>query len=231
MGPPATALVADAHLGGPGGPAAPLIEQLGALPGRAERLVLLGDIFHFWVGHEKYETAEIAAFAPCLAALRAAGVAVDYVEGNRDFFLPGARYAPLFDRVAREIPFEAGGRRCLAVHGDGINAADWSYRVWRRFSKSVPSRAAFLHLPGPLARRIANAAERAIARTNYRHRRRVPEEAILAWGARRLAEGYDLLLLGHFHEERRWRLPEGEIWLLEAWFRSRRVEWLGGGSG
>nr|HPK66766.1 UDP-2,3-diacylglucosamine diphosphatase [Thermoanaerobaculia bacterium] len=86
MGPPATALVADAHLGGPGGPAAPLIEQLGALPGRAERLVLLGDIFHFWVGHEKYETAEIAAFAPCLAALRAAGVAVDYVEGNRDFF-------------------------------------------------------------------------------------------------------------------------------------------------
>ncbi|HQP94234.1 MAG TPA: hypothetical protein PK570_09810, partial [Thermoanaerobaculia bacterium] len=84
---------------------------------------------------------------------------------------------------------------------------------------------------GPLARRIANAAERAIARTNYRHRRRVPEEAILAWGARRLAEGYDLLLLGHFHEERRWRLPGGEIWLLEAWFRSRRVEWLGGGSG
>ncbi|MCL4839940.1 MAG: hypothetical protein KJ058_18465, partial [Thermoanaerobaculia bacterium] len=77
----------------------------------------------------------------------------------------------------------------------------------------------------------AHSAERALARTNFRHRLRIPEEAILEYGARRLAEGHDLLLLGHFHEERRWRLPEGEIWLLEAWFRSRRVEWLGDGGG
>lgn len=228
---PATALVADAHLGGPGGPAAALIAQLADLPGRAGRLVLLGDIFHLWVGHERYETAEIAAFAPCLATLRAAGVAVDYVEGNRDFFLPGVRYAPLFDRVAREVAFEAAGRRCLAVHGDGLSADDRLYRFWRWLSKSPPARAAFLHLPGPVARRLAHSAERALARTNFRHRLRIPEEAILEYGARRLAEGHDLLLLGHFHEERRWCLPQGEIWLLEAWFRSRRVEWLGGGGG
>jgi hypothetical protein len=35
------------------------------------------------------------------------------------------------------------------------------------------------------------------------------------------------MVLGHFHEERRWRVAGGEVWLLEAWFSSRRVEWLG----
>ena len=42
-----------------------------------------------------------------------------------------------------------------------------------------------------------------------------------------LAEGHDVLLLGHFHEPRTFRVQGGEIRLLYAWFRSRQVEWLG----
>ena len=43
---------------------------------------------------------------------------------------------------------------------------------------------------------------------------------------RRLAEGHDVLLLGHFHEPRVWPVAGGEVRLLDAWFRSREVEWL-----
>ncbi len=47
----AVAVLADAHLGGPGGPAGPLIEQLRALPEQGcTRLVLLGDLFQAWIG-------------------------------------------------------------------------------------------------------------------------------------------------------------------------------------
>ena len=38
--------------------------------------------------------------------------------------------------------------------------------------------------------------------------------------------GHDVLLLGHFHEPRQLRVAGGEVRLLDAWFRSRRVEWL-----
>ena len=44
---------------------------------------------------------------------------------------------------------------------------------------------------------------------------------------RRLADGHDVLLLGHFHDARSWRVAGGEVRMLDAWFRSRRVEWLG----
>ena len=37
----------------------------------------------------------------------------------------------------------------------------------------------------------------------------------------------DVLLLGHFHEERTWPVGNGEVRLLEAWFKSRRVERFG----
>ncbi len=82
-------------------------------------------------------------------------------------------------------------------------------------------------IPGPLARRIVHGTERALAQTNFKHKMRIPEEVVRTYAARRLAEGHDSLLVGHFHEERRWSVPGGDVWLLEAWFRTRRLEWLG----
>lgn len=221
------ALLADAHIGGPGGSAEPLVEQLATLLARdCNRLVILGDLFQVWVGARRYETPEIRAVLGALESLAAAGVRLDYVEGNRDFFLAGSPYAGVFTTVGAELAFSVGGRRYLAVHGDGLNEKDRQYLFWRWLSKSPPSRWAMRRLPRRLAGWSVERAERELAKTNFKHKSRVPEGAILAYARRRLAEGHDELLLGHFHEERLWRLPEGTVWLVDAWFRSRRIEWL-----
>ncbi|MEL7060413.1 MAG: UDP-2,3-diacylglucosamine diphosphatase [Acidobacteriota bacterium] len=222
------AVVADSHLGGPGGEGRDLVEQLRALPAQGCRhLVLLGDIFHVWVGSQKFETEEVRRVVPEIRALRAAGLRVDYVEGNRDFFLDRGPYADAFDSIVRELPLTlADGRRALAVHGDGLNDDDWRYRFWRWLSKSSPARALVLGLPGPIARRAVAGTEERLAQTNFKHRDAIPEAAIRAYARRRLAEGYDRLLLGHFHEPHRFDEGTGEIHLLDAWFRSRRVEWV-----
>lgn len=223
----AVALIADAHLGGPGGEAGPLVAQLDALPGLgAERLVLMGDIFQGWVGFERFETAAVRQVVAALRRLRAAGVRVDYIEGNRDFFLARGPYADAFDAVCREVAFEAGGRRYLAVHGDGLDRRDWKYRFWRRASKSWLSRQVISKTPRRLARRLVESTERSLSKTNLEHKRFIPEDVLRAYAERRLAEGHDALLVGHFHEEHRWAVAGGEVWLLEAWYDSRRVEWL-----
>ena len=224
----AVAVVADAHLGGPGGAAAPLLAQLAELPARGCRhLLLLGDLFQAWIGSRRFETPEISATVDLLRRLRAAGVRVDYIEGNRDFYLAASPYADAFDSVGTEVAFVAGGRRVLAVHGDGLNDRDRQYLFWRWLSKSPPVRALVLHLPGFVARRFVHSTEQRLAQTNFKHKRRIPEEAIRAYAERRLVEGHDLLVLGHFHEPRTWQVRGGEVRLLEAWFASRRIEWLG----
>jgi UDP-2,3-diacylglucosamine hydrolase len=225
--PSSVALVADAHLSGPGGPAGPLVAQLATLPDQGcRRLVLMGDLFQAWVGFRSFETADVRAMVAALRDLRARGMTVEYVEGNRDFFLAGSPYADAFDRVALETSFEAGGVRYLAVHGDGLNDDDWKYRFWRRLSKSAPVRFLVGSVPGALATRIVHSTERRLSRTNFKHRAALPEAAIRAYAERRLAEGHDVLLLGHFHEGRVWKVDGGEVRLLDAWFRSRAVEWL-----
>lgn len=222
------AVLADAHLGGPGGPAPPLVAQLAALPAEGcTRLVVLGDLFQAWVGDRKFETEEIAAAVPALRHLRRSGVHVDYIEGNRDFFLAAGPYADAFDSVGREVAFAAGGCRYLAVHGDGIDERDWQYRFWRGLSKSRLGRSAILNFPRPFARRMVASMEGHLSRTNFKHKIAIPEAAIRKYAERRLAEGHDVLLLGHFHEARLWQVAGGEVRLLEAWFTSRRIERFG----
>lgn len=222
------AVVADSHLSGPGGPAGPLIDQLEALPGQGYgRLVLLGDIFQAWIGSPRFETADIAALAAALRGLRQRGMRIDYIEGNRDFYLKDSPYADAFDFVGTEVVFEAGGKRYLAVHGDGINDRDWQYRFWRKLSKSAPVRLAVTQIPRPLAHRLVHSTEQRLSQTNFKHKSRLPEAEIRAYAECRLAQGHDVLLLGHFHEARHWQVRGGEVRVLEAWFSSRRVELFG----
>ena len=220
----ALAIVADAHLDGPGGAAGPLIAQLRALPEQGcEHLLLLGDLFQAWVGFPQFEPPGLGELLAVVAGLRARGIRVDYLEGNRDFFLAGSPYATFFDFVGDEVAFSHGGVRYLAVHGDGLDDKDVQYRLWRRATKSFPVRLAMRYLPARLARRLVDSTERKLAQTNFKHRLAIPTAAIERFAARRLHAGHDVLLLGHFHEERRWRVPGGEVWLLPAWFQTRRI--------
>jgi UDP-2,3-diacylglucosamine hydrolase len=222
------AIVADAHLCGPGGPPDHFVEQIQALPETGCRhLVLLGDIFQAWVGLPRFETPQIRELLGALEVLRSRGLKVSYVEGNRDFFLDEGRYARALDEVAREVAFEVAGVRYLAVHGDGIDDRDLPYRFWRWASKSMPSRVLMRRLPARWAQRLVTSTERRLATVGFKHKTRIPRQAIERYATGRLAEGHDVLVLGHFHEPARWAVGGGEVWLIDAWFRSQRLEILG----
>lgn len=221
------ALVADAHLGGSDARPEELAEQLESLAGTdCERLVLLGDIFHVWVGDRRFESAAIRTVFPVLEALRRQGLSIDYIEGNRDFFLAGSVYSRAFSSVGTETVVDGTGGRTLLVHGDGLDPSDRQYRFWRWLSKSALSRALILNLPTSMARRALHRTEARIARTNFRHRQGLPRQAITRYAEARLAEGFDTLIVGHFHEGAEWAVEGGTVRLVDAWFRSRRIEWV-----
>ncbi|MDX1643061.1 MAG: UDP-2,3-diacylglucosamine diphosphatase [Thermoanaerobaculia bacterium] len=225
--PSRVALVADAHLGGYGGAADRLIAQLERLPEEGcGRLVLLGDIFHVWVGARQFETPEIRRVHRVLEELAAAGIRLDYVEGNRDFFLADSPYAEPFETISTEVAIESDGRRYLAVHGDGIDRSDRQYLFWRWLSKSALSRFLILHLPASIADWALHRTEASLARTNFEYRQQIPQEAIRRFAESELERGFDEILLGHYHAARTWRVDGGTVRILDAWFDSHRIEWL-----
>jgi UDP-2,3-diacylglucosamine hydrolase len=191
--------------------------------------LFLGDLFHIWVGDRRYETRQIGACVPAIRRVRERGIETVYIEGNRDFFLSGSVYASAFTEVTLEHSFVCGGVRYLAAHGDGINAADRRYLFWRWLSKSALSRALFQRIPGRAARAIVHRAERKLARTNFRHRRHLPVQALEAFGRDRLKQGHDVVLLGHFHRDWNCQIGKGEVRIVDAWYQTPALLWLQGG--
>ena len=149
------AVFADSHLGQAEGDADDFLGALAAVRRRGfGTVVLLGDIFQYFIGDRKFETPLVRRVVEGWAALAADGLSLRYVEGNRDFFLKGSPWAKPFSAYGDTDGLEVAGRRYAFVHGDRINTSDLPYRFWRVLSKNPVSFAVMKILPGPVARAI-----------------------------------------------------------------------------
>jgi UDP-2,3-diacylglucosamine pyrophosphatase LpxH len=217
------AVFADCHVGRRPGDEGPFLEAMETARRRgAKHLTLLGDIFHFFIAHPKFETPAIRRFLDAVRRLREAGVGVTYVEGNRDFFLRGSYVESLFESVCDEQTFESGGVRFLATHGDLLNEKDRPYRFWRLLSKNTLSRAALSFVPREAGNRFVWRVEARLYRSNFKHKTRLPVEMIRAFAARRFRQGVDVLLLGHFHRAWSEAVDGGRVEILPAFVDERR---------
>ena len=216
-------MFADAHLGQVERDGDDFLAALAAVSARGfKTIVLLGDIFHYFIGDPRFETPLVSRILGGWRDLAAAGTSLRYVEGNRDFFLDGTPFVASFAFYGLADGLDVGGTRYAFVHGDRVNTRDLPYRFWRVLSKNTVSRAVLKLLPGPLARAIVARTESRLYRSNFKHKTLLPEEALRNEGRRARLAGYDAVLVGHFHVERTLAGPDGVTHVLPAWLEERR---------
>lgn len=221
-------MFADAHLGQVEGDADDLLASLEAVRQRGfSTAVLLGDIFHYFIGHPKLETPFLRRTLDGFSAVAGRGLRLRYVEGNRDFFVAGTPYAAPFAAYGLTDGLEVAGATYAFVHGDRVNTADLPYRFWRVISKNPVARAALGVIPGSLARAIVAKTEARLYRSNFRHKKKLPEAALRAEGRQARAQGYDALLVGHFHVGRTYAGADGVTHVLPAWLEERKHAEIG----
>jgi UDP-2,3-diacylglucosamine hydrolase len=217
------AVFADCHVGRSPDDDAPFLGALDrAVQRGAREITFLGDIFHFFIAHPKFETPQIRRFLAAAEALARRGVSLTYVEGNRDFFLRGSYVERYFRLVADEEAFVEGGKRFLAMHGDLLNERDLPYRFWRAVSKNPLSRLSLHVIPKKAGNRFVWKTEARLYRSNFKHKKRLPVEMIRRFAERRFREGYEVLLLGHFHKSWSEKVDSGRVEILPAFVDERR---------
>lgn len=200
---------------------------LDSLGDTASRIVFMGDLFNLWVGRRELEQPHQRAVIERLASLRSAGTVVRYLEGNRDFRLAPA-YAgwALDDAVEHGVEERFGSRRIYAIHGDLANPQDRLYRAWRRLARSPAAWLGLGLVPRRRRLRFVEGLENRLRRANLDFKRAFPERQVRDYAAQFLAQGYDTVVLGHFHVEKdldaRPPSPPGRILVLPEWKERRR---------
>lgn len=214
--------LSDAHLGAESrereaSREARLHSFLGALPGRASSLVIVGDLFDFWF---EYRTAIPRRAFTTLAALqrlREAGIDIQYLNGNHDFWLGAFMRETLGIRTTDQpVVVEQQGRRLWVHHGDGLVGGDLGYRVLKKVIRSPLSIGLYQWLHPDFGIPLAHA----VSRWSRRSRGHGPLRAERLWreiAEPRFAEGFDGVLVGHFHHVHEQRENGREFFVLGDW--------------
>jgi UDP-2,3-diacylglucosamine hydrolase len=172
----------------------------------AVALYVLGDLFEAWIGDDDPDPGKRAVVAE-FAALSAAGVALHFMHGNRDFLL-GARFCAETGGTLLVDPtiVEYAGRRALLTHGDALCTDDVPYQRLRALVRDPKWQAAFLGLS--VAQRTALAAEARAgskAHTATQHTMLMDVNAAAVAAVLRAAN-VDTLVHGHTHRPGRHHL-------------------------
>jgi UDP-2,3-diacylglucosamine hydrolase len=165
-------------------------------------LVILGDLFDFWVGYKKSVPRRYQEVVERLFSLSRNAVKIHYTEGNHDFFM-GPIFTDHIGAVVHSGPWEiqAQGLRIYVAHGDQVNKKDYGYRLLRFVLRTPLVRLIIKILPSF----VLEALGEKMSRTSraYTDRKDDDHEEI-AWNfaLSRFAEGYDAVVIGHFHESK-----------------------------
>lgn len=185
----------------------------------AGTLVLLGDVFDWWVGAAQARETFAARVLERLRALADRGIRLAFVRGNRDFAFEGGDGLAL-DLWPDVVRARWGDRTVVLSHGDLLCTADVDYLRMRRVLRSAPMTWLRHHLPPDvlygLARRLRRASVRA------QNGDPTKERGIDYGEARRWLEDLDAdaLVLGHVHTGVHHRLGgerPRDVYVLKDW--------------
>lgn len=205
-------------------------ERLRALRG-TPRLIILGDLFEYWVGPAQLDAAKVPVAA--MLELAESGTAIDIIPGNRDFLLE-ERFERASGAVVRANGFvghlpsgklAAVGENAefvLLIHGDELCTLDLPYQRLRRVLRSRFARGLAAATPGPIARGIAGRLRRASTKAiDYKpnHTMQQQTSACTELASRSSCR---TLICGHAHHFRDERLPDGLRWLVVDAFGGER---------
>ncbi len=220
----AALFVSDLHLC-PTRPAATelFFDLLATIPGQAEALYILGDLFEYWAGDDDLDDPFNASIADALNKLSARGVKTYFLAGNRDFLIgPEFSRASAVELLAEPHLGDIGGRPTLILHGDSLCTNDLAYQEFCREVRSTAWRSSFL--ARPLAQRH-NEIE--ALRVRSEEQKRLKPAAIMdvaADAVSALLRHYDYPRLIHGHTHRpgmQEHLVDGhrcERWVLGDWY-------------
>jgi UDP-2,3-diacylglucosamine hydrolase len=171
---------------------------LDGLQGRAQTVVLLGDVFDLWVGRPQQTDRVPRAVLPHLAALAQAGTRLVFVPGNRDLLFRGVDGVEI-ETWPDPVRTRWGKRTVVLTHGDQLCTGDRAYQAMRRFFHGPGGHALDRLLPYRTKRWLGDGM-RGLSR---RETGRKPAASMdidyreaLAWLE---AYGADLLVAGHVH--------------------------------
>ncbi len=180
-------------------------------------MVIVGDLFDFWYEYKHVIPKKFFWLYVRLRELVDAGIAVDYIAGNHDFyqgefFSDSVGVAVYQDGFSEEI----GGKKFLVIHGDGLAMRDGGYRTLRRILRNRTAQRLIRWIHPDLGFGMATAFSKK-SREYTTNKDFGETDGMSIFAEKKLEEGYDFVIMGHNHVPKFERFGQGVYVNLGDW--------------
>lgn len=184
------------------------------------RMIIVGDLFDFWFEYKHVVPKKFFWLYAKLREMVDAGIHVDYVAGNHDFYL-GHFFEDAVGLNVYQDGFseEIGGKKFLVVHGDGLALKDDGYRMLKKLLRNrfVQSMIRWVHPDVGFA--MAHAFSR--KSREYTTSKDFGEtDGMRLFAGDKLGDGYDYVVMGHNHVPRFEKFGGGIYVNLGDWLKN-----------
>ncbi len=172
-----------------------LLRKLGA----TSHLFIVGDLFDYWFDYPYVIPSAFVRTVATLGELRENGLPITYLMGNHDFGHYRFFQESLGISVEEsDISLTIGMVKLYISHGDGKAANDRGYIVLRSVLRNPFMKAVYRLLHPSVG--IGLAARTSQRSRAYTDKRDYGTDGLRDFAHRRIAEGYDFVVMGHKHQ-------------------------------
>ncbi len=196
-----------------------LIALLRGLPGNTAHLFIVGDLFDYWFDYRHVVPRKHVRTLAALAELLDNHVPITYLMGNHDFGHHTYFKEELGIEVERgDLDVMIADKRFYISHGDGKAANDKGYLLLRAVLRNRMAQRMYRWLHPDLG--IGLASRTSHGSRAYTDARDYGLDGLKHFAEARIAEGYDVVVMGHRHRATVVHIQQGLYINLGDWLGS-----------
>lgn len=194
-----------------------LLMLLRRIAADAAHVFIVGDLFDAWFDYRTAVPRHHVRTLAQLAAMREAGIPITYLMGNHDFghdtyFRDDLAIEPLGGDVEATI----GSTRFYIAHGDGKAHGDKGYLLLKSVLRHPLAQRMYRWLHPDIGIRLASGtSEKSRSHTDKKDYGQT--DGLRDFAVERLAQGYDIVIMGHRHQVCSERIDQGLYINLGHW--------------
>jgi UDP-2,3-diacylglucosamine hydrolase len=192
-------------------------------------LYVVGDLFDFWFEYRHAIPKRFVGVLAALGALARDGIPVTYLGGNHDFWIGDYLRRELgVAYTDQPLSLALQGRKIFVAHGDGLGPGDHGYKLLKRVLRNRAAQFLFRWIHPDVGIPIASATSHT-SRHHAPRPKRTEAEMRSLLAEPRYREGFDAVLLAHFHRAIHDRTEGRDFLVLGDWIERRTVAKLENG--
>jgi UDP-2,3-diacylglucosamine hydrolase len=184
---------------------------------KGEQLFIVGDLFDYWFEYKYVIPRGYHHVISKLGMLVERGVKVSYIAGNHDFwlgdFFPVDLGIPVYKNP---IAVALHGKKFYLHHGDGLALRDTGYRILKKILRSRLNIFLFslVHpsITAPIAKGSSRSSREYTSQKDYGE-----SDGMIACAEKKIAEGFDVVIMGHRHHPASQSIGNGTYINLGDW--------------